>query len=425
MNDRGPLDGIRVIEFGSFIAGPFAGQILADMGADVIKIEPLTGDPWRHQNSFAPGESRGFLPLNRGVRSVCLDLKQPSAHTALNAIVRTADGVVSNNRLDTSKKLGIDYESLSKLNDQLIYVEISGYGPLGSRAKLAGFDLIMQGYSGAIASEGKITDGHPDPVWSSSYIDFSTAYAAAAALMAGLIKRSKSGKGQKASTSLYANAIAMQSMRVVRIDEMSSPAQKWFKENLPQLRSKKATYTEIQESYQKVVRAVDYRCYYRAYQTKDGGIALGTLALHARKKLLDFLEMDDPRLDNPSYDYTTREAQNFSKELVQQFENIFLERTTDEWFNELRSRDIPCEPIRFVEEIPDDDQAISNKYIIELNHPLGFTYRSPGPIIQFMDTNPKYEASPKLGQHTRDVLLAVGFTNSTIDKFIGSNIAGE
>ena len=102
-----------------------------------------------------------------------------------------------------------------------------------------------------------------------------------------------------------------------------------------------------------------------------------------------------------------------------------MERTTDEWFHELRSREIPCEPIRFVEEIPDDDQAISNEYIIELNHSLGFTYRSPGPIIQFADTKPNHRASPKLGQHTREVLIEVGFTNSTVDKLIGSNVAGE
>ena len=111
---NGPLEGIKVIEFGNFVAGPFAGQILADMGAEVIKVEPPTGDPWRVSQPFAPYESRTFLPLNRGVKSVTLNLKDPHGKAALEKIVKMSDGVISNNRPDTDKALGIDYESLSR-----------------------------------------------------------------------------------------------------------------------------------------------------------------------------------------------------------------------------------------------------------------------------------------------------------------------
>ncbi len=241
---KGPLAGIRVLGFGSFIAGPFAGQILADFGADVIKVEPIEGEPWRYQGPFMPGESRAFLPLNRGVRSVCLNLRMPAAKEALARLVKSADAVVSNHRTDTAAKLKIDYESLSAINPRLVYVEITGYGPKGPKSEEAGFDLIMQGFAGAIASEGKVSSGHgsvlgagqPDPVWSSSYIDFSTAYAAASAVMAGLIGRSRTGQGQKASTSLLINALNMQSMRVNTVGGFPSPAQKWFHERLPKLR---------------------------------------------------------------------------------------------------------------------------------------------------------------------------------------------
>jgi len=116
MSMAGPLEGIRVLEFGSFVAGPWAGQLLADMGADVVKIEPPVGDPWRHATSFAKNESRVFIPLNRGTRSICLDLKQDSARAALRKLIESADGIISNNRSDTAKKLGIDYESVAKIN---------------------------------------------------------------------------------------------------------------------------------------------------------------------------------------------------------------------------------------------------------------------------------------------------------------------
>ena len=115
----GPLEGIRVLEFGSFVAGPWGGQLLADMGADVIKVEPPSGDPWRHASSFAPNESRVFVPLNRGVRSICLDLKQDAAKNVLRKLVESSDGIISNNRRATAVRLGIDYETVSKINPRL------------------------------------------------------------------------------------------------------------------------------------------------------------------------------------------------------------------------------------------------------------------------------------------------------------------
>ncbi len=414
MSGNGPLDGIRVVVFGSFIAGPFAGQVLADMGADVIKVEPPTGDPWRHQNPVAENESRVFLPLNRGVRSICLDLKSDGGRAALKKIIASSDAVISNTRKDTAAKLGIDYESLSADRPGLVFVEITAYGPKGPRASMPGFDLIMQGYAGAIANEGKLSNGHPEPVWSSSYIDFSTAYSAAGAVMAGLIERSRTGKGQRASTSLLANAVAMQCMRLVRINEIPSPTQKWFEDELPARREQGATYPELIEEYQSRVRPLEYYCYYRAYRTKDGGLALGTLAVHARLRLLEALELKDPRFQDPDFDPSAPEADAVGRELIQQMESIFATRTTDEWFRFLRERDIPCEPVRFIEELVDDEQALANSYVIELEHPAGFTYRSSGPIVQFENGMPEMRPSPALGEHTADILREVGLTEADL-----------
>ena len=414
MSSKGPLEGIRVVVFGSFIAGPFAGQLLADMGAVVIKVEPPTGDPWRHQNPVAENESRVFLPLNRGVRSICLDLKREKAQVALKKIIASADAVISNTRPDTAAKLGIDYESLSPTNPRLVYVDITAYGPKGPRAGMPGFDLIVQGYAGVMANEGKLTNGHPEPVWSSSFIDFSTAYSAAGAVMAGLLDRSRTGKGQKASTSLLANALAMQSMRLVRIDEMPSPSQRWFDEELSGLKDSGATYPELQHEYQQRVRPLEYYCYYRAYRTKDGGLALGTLAVHARLRLLECLGLQDPRFQDPDFDHASPEAETVGRHLITQMEERFAEKTTDEWFKYLREHDIPCEPVRFIEELVDDEQALANSYVIELTHSKGFTYRSSGPVVQFENGMPDLRPSPALGEHTLEVLREVGLSESDL-----------
>ena len=414
MSGNGPLEGIRVIAFGSFIAGPFAGQILADMGADVIKVEPPTGDPWRHQNPIATNESRVFLPLNRGVRSICLDLKSDKSRSALKKIIESADAVVSNTRTDTAAKLGIDYESLAPSNPRLVYVEVTAYGPSGPRAGMPGFDLIMQGYAGAMASEGKLIDGHPEPVWSSSFIDFSTAYAAAGAVMAGLLERARTGKGQKATTSLLANALAMQCMKLVRINDIPSPAQSWYDNERPQMEADGATYPELQRQYQELQRPLEYRCYYRAFRTKNGGLALGTLAVHARRRLLDYLGMKDPRMQDPSFDLASPEAEVIGRKLIVEIEMKFSERTTEEWFRDLRAEDIPCEPVRFIEELVDDEQALANSYVIELTHDAGFTYRTSGPIVRFENGMPEMRPSPMLGQHTVEVLRDVGLTEADI-----------
>lgn len=414
MTGNGPLEGIRVVEFGSFIAGPLAGQLLADMGADVIKVEPPAGDPWRLQNPVAPNESRVFLPLNRGVRSICLDLKSDQARAALNRIIESADAVVSNTRPDTAARLGIDYDTLAPANPRLVYVEVTAYGPEGPRAGMPGFDLIMQGYAGTMTSEGKLTDGHPEPVWSSSFIDFSTAYAAAGAVMAGLLERARTGKGQKATTSLLANALAMQCMRLVRINDIPSPAQKWYDEELPRREEEGATYPELIREYQELQRPLEYRCYYRAYRTSDGGLALGTLAVPARRRLLDYLGFKDPRIQDPSFDLASPESEAIGRRLIGEFETKFAERTTDEWFRDLRAEDIPCEPVRFIEELVNDEQALANNYVIELKHESGFTYRSSGPVVRFQTGMPEMRPSPTLGQHTAEVLRDVGLTEADL-----------
>ena len=406
----GPLSGIRVLEFGSFVAGPWAGQLLADMGADVIKVEPPSGDPWRHTSPFAPNESRVFVPLNRGVRSICLDLKQESGRAVLRRLIESADGIISNNRRDTALKLGIDYETVSRINPQLVYVDITAYGSEGPRADMPGFDLILQGYTGAVTSEGKISNGQPEVVWSSSYIDFSTGYAAANGILAGIIGRGKTGKGQLVSTSLLGNAIAMQTLRIADIEGIPAPARTWYEEVYPGLKKRGASYEEIQISYQQAVRPMIYRCYYRAYKTLDGGLTLGTLAVHARARLLDVFGLEDPRVTDPEYDDSTPEATELGLCLTRQFEEIFAGKTTDHWFKELRVHDIPCEPIRFVEEMIADEQVLANNYVIELEHHTGHKIRTSGPVLQFADGMPEARSSPALGAHTDEVLADIGYS---------------
>ena len=414
-NQRGPLQGVRVLEFGNFVAGPWAGLLLADMGADVIKVEPPGGEPWRHAQPFQPTESRVFIPLNRGVRSIELNLKDDRGKAALNKIVKTADAAVSNNRPDTAITLGIDYDSLSRINPALVYVDITAYGRKGPRADMPGFDLIMQGFTGAVTSEGKVTpDGQPEVVWSSSYIDLSSGYAAALGVLAGIIGRRNGGDGQKVETSLMANAIAMQCLRLTHMYDMPTPSMDWYKDRYPELLASGIGYAEMQQHYQDVVRPNVYRCYYRAYKTKDGGLCLGTLDLRARARLLAHLGLDDPRVTDPNYDDSGPDAEQLAIDMIAKLEAIFETKTTQEWFDELRAADVPCDPIRFSEEVVFDEQADANGYLRDYEHHTGHRYRTSGPVLNFTNGMPESKSSPALGADTADVLRESGLTEQEI-----------
>ena len=205
-------------------------------------------------------------------------------------------------------------------------------------------------------------------------------------------------------------AIARQTLRVSDIEGIPSPARKWHENVYPELKEQGESYEEIQISYQEAVRPMIYRCYYRAYKTLDGGLTLGTLAVHARARLLDVFGLEDPRVTDPEYDDSTPEATELGLRLTRQFEEIFAGKTTDYWFKELRAHDIPCEPVRFVEEMITDEQVLANNYVIELEHHTGHKIRTSGPVLQFADGMPEARSSPALGAHTDEVLADIGYS---------------
>ena len=203
----GPLEGVRVADFTQIIAGPLAGRILAEMGADVIKIEPLGGEPWRLTQRFTPPdnpkpESRTFMVYNRGKRSLPLDLTKPEARKILSKLAQHIDVVLVNFRPDVAQKLGVDYESLSELNPRLVYCELTAYGRQGPDAHRPGYDMIIQAMTGMIASETKTVDDVPSWVWSSPLIDTASGIAMAGSVSAALYARERTGVGQKIETTL-------------------------------------------------------------------------------------------------------------------------------------------------------------------------------------------------------------------------------
>jgi crotonobetainyl-CoA:carnitine CoA-transferase CaiB-like acyl-CoA transferase len=212
----GPLSGVRVLDLSSYIAGPYGCTLLADQGAEVIKIEPPDGDNLRNYPSTLAAESRAFMGVNRSKLGIALDLKSPTGHAALLRLVREADVLVHSFRPSVPKRLGIDHEQLNLINPRLIYCAISGYGETGPMKDKAGYDQVLQTMTGMCALQGK--RGGPPEIIYGSVVDYYAAALLSAGVASALYEREHSGRGQFVGVSLLRSALTMQSARMIWAD---------------------------------------------------------------------------------------------------------------------------------------------------------------------------------------------------------------
>ena len=413
------LDGIKILEFTEIIAGPFGGMLLADMGADVIKVEPPWGDPWRHAFPIEPGESKTFMSLNRGKRSLPLDLTRQEGREVVYRLIPEMDVVIINYRPDVPYNLGIDYETLSAINPRLIYCENTAYGRSGPHSQRPGYDIIAQAMTGLMASEDKIHEGVPQQVSSTPVADISTGIATAWSVCAALYHRERSGKGQKIETNLLASALAAQSTRFMEVERVDSAPRAEFYESMQIMKEAGVPYTDVHAYYREHFdsrRGRGFSIYYRTYQAADGVLAVGCLSDPLRKRMMDVLGLHDIRFGpEPDFDIYSEESIAFYEKLTAQAEELFRQRTVSEWLETLDAAGVPAGPVRFVEELVNDEQVVSNGLVVELEHSVVGKVKMVGPMLKMSETplEPAI-ASPALGEHTDNVLTEYGYTSEQI-----------
>ena len=393
----GILSGYRVLDCSIAMAGPFAAQRLGDLGADVVKIEPVTGEWQRHVSA---GGARGniinvsFLSLNRNKRSLAINLKSQEGKAVLLGLVKTADVFLQNYRPGVAGRLGIDYEALSAINPRLVYVSMSGYGESGPYVDWPGQDLILQGMSGAMLSAGRAGEA---PTAAGQYlVDAAAAYTAFEGALAALLHRERTGEGQLVQVNML-DAITTLQMQELSVFTVA---------HKPQVRSSEPH------------AHVYIRAPYGAFSTSDGYIIVAFPALKKLGALIgepSFLDMSD------EVDSWTRRDEIFAKTR----ERLAL-KTTAEWLVLFREHDIWAGPVYSYADLVDDAQIRHNGTFVEYDHPTEGRVKTPGFPIKFAKTPCEVSrGAPLAGEHTRDVLREAGYDDAKIDELVATGAIGE
>ena len=364
---QGPLAGVRVLDLSAYIAGPYGCALLADQGADVIKIEPPVGDNLRKYPSTLADESRAFLGVNRSKRGLVLDLKKPEDLQVLMDLVRQADVLVHNFRPSVPPRLGIDYHSLSAINPRLVYCAVTGYGETGPLREKAGYDQVLQTMTGMCAMQAPA--GQAPQILYGSVVDYYAASMVAAGVSSALYEREKSGRGQQVGVSLLRSALAMQSARLV------------WAENEPR----------------EVGRDMRSGGITGIHPTREGHLYISANTAHFWRALCEKTGLQE-LLATDRYDSVRKRAAH-QDEIVPRLHAALAGKSALEW-EALFGEEVPCAAARTVEDMFDFEQNQAEDLITTFQHPVLGSYRGFTRAIAFARTpGPQPFAAPTLDQH--------------------------
>jgi crotonobetainyl-CoA:carnitine CoA-transferase CaiB-like acyl-CoA transferase len=391
MHRAGPLAGIKVIELCHVMAGPTCGLMLADLGADVIKVEKIPGGDDVRQ-SIPPsvgGEPATFLMMNRNKRGIAVDLKTEDGKRVVRRLLADADVVTENYRRGVMERMGLGYEALKRANPKLIYCSISGFGRTGPYADRAGYDLIAQAMSGLMSITGE-GPGRPPVKVGAPVADITAGILAALGVVAALHARERTGEGQMVDTSLFEAGITLtywQSAIALATGIAPGPMGSAHPLNAP----------------------------YQAFATADGWVTVGAANQNNWLRLIELLDRrelaDDPR-------FATNGARIQNQEvLAEALAPDFRKRGSAEWLDLLERAKIPAGPVLDIVQMQNNEQTLAREMVVDTRHTRLGAVKTIGAPVKFSGTpGGVRRAAPLYGEHTRDVLREHGFSDGEIDR---------
>ena len=387
---KGPLEGVKVIELAQIMAGPTCGMLLADMGADVIKVEKLPGgdDTRSYSEPSIAGESAAFMMLNRNKRGIAVNLKTPGGLEVVKRLLAGADVVTENYRKGTLEKLGLGYAVLEKLNPRLVYCAVSGYGRTGPYADKGGFDLIAQGFAGIMSITGE--PGGPPAKSGTSIADINAGILAALGIVSALLARATTGRGQVVETSL-----------------MEAAVQQTFWQS--------AIFLATGRNPGPLGSAHLLTAPYQAFPTSDGWINVGGANQANWERIVKAIGC--PELaDDPRFRTNGDRMRNLDA-LTPLIAERLRARSSGHWIREFEALGIPVGPVNRIGDMLADPQVAAREMVVEVEHSRAGRMKTLGTPVKFSQTPAHVgRAAPLLGEHTREVLASLGYAGAEIDR---------
>jgi crotonobetainyl-CoA:carnitine CoA-transferase CaiB-like acyl-CoA transferase len=388
------LDGLRVLDVTQVMAGPFCAMVLADLGADVIKIEPPAGDSTRQMPGAVDGDSPSFNAVNRGKRSIVLNLKTREGRDIVMRLARMTDILIENYRPGVMEALGLGYDAIHAINPRLIYASISGYGQTGPHAGKGGFDLIAQGVSGIMSVTGE--PGGPPVKAGVPLTDLGAGLFTLVGILAALEARHRTGAGQRIDTSLVDAGVALSVWE----------ATEYFAGG--------GVPTALGSAHR-------MNAPYQAIECADGYITIGAANERLFRRLCEVLGHAEWAANPDFADNASRVRNRVA--LAELIASVMRERPRADWLALLDANDIPCGPINDYSQVFADPQVVARDMVINVQHPTLGLIKALGSPLKMSATPPNVRRrAPLLGEHSRDILREAGYPDAEIDGFVRSDV---
>jgi crotonobetainyl-CoA:carnitine CoA-transferase CaiB-like acyl-CoA transferase len=391
----GALEGLRIADFSQLVQGPNATQMLADMGADVLKIEPLHGDwqrNWSLKDAYIDGESVSFLTFNRGKRSIALNLKHPLGKEAALKIIQSSDVLLENFRPGVMDRLGLGYQFLSSIHPKLIYCASCGWGQDGPYVTRPGQDLLAQAMAGVLYLNGKAGDP-PSPV-GMGIADLTASFHIVSAILAAVYHRNRSGEGQRIDINLLNSILSLATQEITL----------YFN-----------THSEPERS----AAGIGHPCVgapMGVYRTRDGYIVVAMMPIGKVAELVGI----DGFGDNDS-----RNLLENRDEVKRRLEPGFARKSTAELMESFMKADIWAAPVNSFPALESDPQVRHNQIVVSFDHPKAKQFRTIGPPIRFSRTPSNIKRPPLLGEHSREILKEIGYPDSDIEQLVRDGVVAQ